>query len=471
MALMVKRAAKKAIFNAKDGHGLLGLLIFDEKLVFENFRKLVESKENASMSLLKWSREEDNIALQDVFSKVFEVGSIWTAMMKEFTENHLKYRKAFKDVLREERELDELRKREMVYNTRLHKLQKQIEQNKRSNAASKPAKSSIDEMAEVLSKAEEAHAELEVKVTKHEIFKAKTLREALQLVAESIQTLAEQTLCVSKSYKQLADLIPDTPTQLTEEKVFKGAGKTRRIVTELSKEVGYEPVPASPGKNDQNYLYAVSPRPPDSCDTTGSPPKSPGFGEPKHRRSPPPAPVGRHRKISESSGLKTQHFSRPLSLENLRPPPSCPPPPLPSHEESASVKPTPVTRTNVRAQKGIKGQNLSKPQSMIDLRPQTAPKPRKVSNDQGNKWYARSKTIEGSDSEDSDGYTEPSEPYHKRSVSSVASDDSLRSPKINTSQYAECREESPWQQGNTYKALSQSHSEDQDDSQYVELFQ
>lgn len=46
MAMIVRRAAKKAIFNAKDGHGLLGLLIFDEKLVFENFRKLVESKEN-----------------------------------------------------------------------------------------------------------------------------------------------------------------------------------------------------------------------------------------------------------------------------------------------------------------------------------------------------------------------------------------------------------------------------------------
>lgn len=48
MAMIVRRAAKKAIFNAKDGHGLLGLLIFDEKLVFENFRKLVESKENGS---------------------------------------------------------------------------------------------------------------------------------------------------------------------------------------------------------------------------------------------------------------------------------------------------------------------------------------------------------------------------------------------------------------------------------------
>jgi hypothetical protein len=42
---------------------------------------------SASLSLLKWTRQEENLALQDVFSKVFEVGSIWTAIMKQFTED------------------------------------------------------------------------------------------------------------------------------------------------------------------------------------------------------------------------------------------------------------------------------------------------------------------------------------------------------------------------------------------------
>ena len=45
MAKIVRRAAKK-VMNCRDGQGLLGLLIFDEKLVYENFTKMVNTKAN-----------------------------------------------------------------------------------------------------------------------------------------------------------------------------------------------------------------------------------------------------------------------------------------------------------------------------------------------------------------------------------------------------------------------------------------
>ena len=45
MAKNIRRAAKKAI-NSRGSHGLLGLVIFDEKLVYENFKKAVDSKVN-----------------------------------------------------------------------------------------------------------------------------------------------------------------------------------------------------------------------------------------------------------------------------------------------------------------------------------------------------------------------------------------------------------------------------------------
>ena len=45
MAKRFRRVARKAI-NARNDHGLLGLVIFDEKLVCENFKKLVNSKAN-----------------------------------------------------------------------------------------------------------------------------------------------------------------------------------------------------------------------------------------------------------------------------------------------------------------------------------------------------------------------------------------------------------------------------------------
>ena len=43
MAKVFRRAASK-VKNSRDGHGSLGLLIFDEKVVYETFQKVVIAK-------------------------------------------------------------------------------------------------------------------------------------------------------------------------------------------------------------------------------------------------------------------------------------------------------------------------------------------------------------------------------------------------------------------------------------------
>lgn len=43
MAKIFRRAAHK-VKNSRDGHVSLGLLIFDEKIVYENFQKFVIAK-------------------------------------------------------------------------------------------------------------------------------------------------------------------------------------------------------------------------------------------------------------------------------------------------------------------------------------------------------------------------------------------------------------------------------------------
>ena len=34
--------------------------------------------------MLKWAKTEENLAVQDVFSKVFEVSSMWSTLWKDF---------------------------------------------------------------------------------------------------------------------------------------------------------------------------------------------------------------------------------------------------------------------------------------------------------------------------------------------------------------------------------------------------
>ena len=48
------------------------------------------------------------------------------------------------------------------------------------------------------------------------------LKDYLCKISNGIQEWASKTLLVARAYRKLADLINDTPTQLTESKVFSG---------------------------------------------------------------------------------------------------------------------------------------------------------------------------------------------------------------------------------------------------------
>ena len=51
---------------------------------------------------------------------------------------------------------------------------------------------------------------------------ARKLKDSLCKISDGIQEWASKTLLVAGAYRKLADLINDTPTQLTESKVFSG---------------------------------------------------------------------------------------------------------------------------------------------------------------------------------------------------------------------------------------------------------
>ena len=51
---------------------------------------------------------------------------------------------------------------------------------------------------------------------------ARKLKDSLSRVSDGLHEWASKTLLVAEAYKKLSNLITDTPTQLTETKVFKG---------------------------------------------------------------------------------------------------------------------------------------------------------------------------------------------------------------------------------------------------------
>ena len=125
--------------------------------------------------------------------------------------------------------------------------------------------------------------------------------------------------------------------------MFLGTGQTRSIVNDLAREMQIDPELsrqlAAVSRSTQPYLYAVSPpvcpgkqssakydyveaTPEQKPIKTNAKPVKPG-------RAPQPLPH-QHLIAKESLGLDP-NFRRPLSLNDLRPPPTSPPPPLPKN--------------------------------------------------------------------------------------------------------------------------------------------
>lgn len=129
---------------------------------------------------------------------------------------------------------------------------------------------------------------------------------------------------------------------LTEDNLLLGAGQTRGIVNALARDIHIDPELsaqlAAVAKSTQPYLYAVSaPFKPDKgkysyadlLSSTEEKPSKENANKPKAKRSPKPLPH-LHLKAKDSV-LDDPNLRRPLSLTDLRPPPTSPPPPLPKH--------------------------------------------------------------------------------------------------------------------------------------------
>ena len=117
--------------------------------------------------------------------------------------------------------------------------------------------------------------------------------------------------------------------------MFTGAGQSRSIVNDLAKDLKIDPELskqlATMSKSGQPYLYAVSTPLPVKREIGKKYDYAYDVSRGKLRKSkrgPQPLPHP-HLRVRENSGMDQNH-RRPLSLNDLRPPPNLPPPPLPT---------------------------------------------------------------------------------------------------------------------------------------------
>ncbi|XP_013404833.1 uncharacterized protein LOC106169769 [Lingula anatina] len=236
-------------------HWDLGMVIYHEKMVSQSLRKMIEAKRQASTHLAKWLKSEANSGLRDLFMTMYEVDTLWTELLDNYMEQYEHYRKQFKEILTETKEVDEARKNYLELKGKTNKLEKQLDHLMKKGEGRKLESTQL-EYIKAKSLVEESQLDLEAKTDALNINKHCKAREAVRVLAEANRVLHENGLHVAMAQQQLVTvLMPrSTPTRQTKEGSFKSKMDSARVVGNLSDKIEL-PRPRKYSEIDVGYTF------------------------------------------------------------------------------------------------------------------------------------------------------------------------------------------------------------------------
>lgn len=209
---------KKAALNISSKFGLLNshrslvLAISEEREVHETLLKLVLNRVNASTSLLRWAKKEENLSMKEAVCRLYDVSLMYASVQRELAEQSNVLNHSLKEILSHEVNLDALRKRLKDVTDKREKLERfgGVEVRKKSNASSAPA----DEIIKLKEDEENIRADLEVKILQTEIFKSSSIKSSLQAVCDAHLKYSEKLSLIFTAANKVVDSIKDVPDHL-----------------------------------------------------------------------------------------------------------------------------------------------------------------------------------------------------------------------------------------------------------------
>ncbi|KJE90161.1 hypothetical protein CAOG_01508 [Capsaspora owczarzaki ATCC 30864] len=234
------------------GHSDLNLAISDEKAVHSGLVNLAKARTAAATALVKWTTQEDNPAIRDIFARLAELDNEHNAVQKEFSDRYEDYRRCFKAVRDSEKTLDRARKHRDDCATKLQKLHRDLERYNRKGDYGKV--STVESEIIAAEQANDvAEAEFQEKYRECEIIKVAKIKEGLSNVANAYIEMAEKMVLVFSATKDLASVLPDEPAHLTTEPVYEGGEAYSEEIVQSARRALQEYQPQTPYSNSNAY--------------------------------------------------------------------------------------------------------------------------------------------------------------------------------------------------------------------------
>lgn len=244
----------------------LKLLIDNEKHVENSIEKLIEAKTLAATSLCNWIKSESNPVISELCLRMYETDRLWGRLYQDYAVQHSIYRGFFKEILRSEKELEDLRKQHHDAKNRLDKTENQYQSFlKKSENSSSGKKSELQrhevEWARAKSLELYSRVNLTEKAEQHEVDKYQKVRRAFTLLNDANRALHEKCLLLVKAQEQILQLLmkSEQPENTSKEQILKNEIESSRIVNNLVSEIRV-PRPGSfsdvnAGRNFQVHQY------------------------------------------------------------------------------------------------------------------------------------------------------------------------------------------------------------------------
>lgn len=219
------------------GHGNLRMVIAQLRDVRSSAKAFMQVQATASEDLMKWAHKNENQALQDTFSLLFELNTLWTEVQKEFTEHYKDFIHQFELILEGEQHVDTGRTHLQSIEQREQKLEKDLIKVQRRQLPGMDVQQLQRKLAEERQAKQVAQQEVLTRVRENEAVKLIRVKESLLKLSDSYLQLVQKCHIVYEAHREIAQQIPDAQNRNIHEIQYEGCVAAKQVLAQAREQV------------------------------------------------------------------------------------------------------------------------------------------------------------------------------------------------------------------------------------------
>ncbi|KAF6215827.1 hypothetical protein GE061_000162 [Apolygus lucorum] len=227
--------------SLNSGHGDLNMVISDLKDVRAACKKYTNAQKLAWDDMSKWAAREKNMALQETFHYLSELGDLWYEVQREFIGGIKRLQQYFELILESETHLDKSR----AYLTACERTELKIRKDfdKLNNRTSgdhnfmEERKVLNERLAHATASISAAQLEVTNKTLENESIKVVKVKEGMSEFSEGFLDLAYKNTMIFTAQVKVVECIPDARNAQLEDLKFTGSEISRKAVAKAKDDI------------------------------------------------------------------------------------------------------------------------------------------------------------------------------------------------------------------------------------------